>query len=51
MKTVMLGDRLFDRVKEKDFIVLDSTAKFDMEKRAANWDRHLKTAFEAGCTL
>ena len=51
MKTVMLGDRLFDRVKEKDFIVLDSTTKFDMEKRIENWDKHLKTAFEAGRTL
>jgi hypothetical protein len=47
----MLGDRLFDRVKEKEFIVLDSTTKFDMEKRLANWDKHLKTAFEAGRTL
>jgi NAD(P)H dehydrogenase (quinone) len=51
MKTVMLGDRLFDRVKEKGFIVLDSTAKFDMEKRTANWAKHLKTAFDAGYTL
>jgi len=51
MKTVMLGDRLFDRVKEKTFIVLDSATKFDMEKRAANWEKHLATAFEAGRTL
>jgi len=51
MKTVMLGDRMFDRVKEKEFIVLDSTTKFDMEKRLANWDKHLNTAFEAGRTL
>ncbi|MCL2863012.1 MAG: NAD(P)H-dependent oxidoreductase [Methanimicrococcus sp.] len=51
MKTVMLGDRLFDRVKEKEFIVLDSTTKFDMEARTANWDKHLKTTFEAGRTL
>ena len=51
MKTVMLGDRLFDRVKEKNFIVLDSTTKFDMEKRIENWKKHLTTAFEAGRTL
>jgi len=51
MKTVMLGDRLFDRVIEKDFIVLDATTKFDMEKRKENWDKHLKTAFEAGRTI
>jgi len=51
MKTVMLGDRLHDRVKDKDFIVLDSTTKFDMEARNANWNSHLETAFEAGRTL
>ncbi len=51
MRTVMLGDRLFDRVKEKEFIVLDSTSQFNMEERMANWDRHLRTAFEAGRTL
>ena len=51
MKTVMLGDRIFDRAKEKDFIVLDSTTKFDMNARESNWDRHLKTVFEAGRTL
>ena len=48
MKTVMLGDRLFNRVKTKEFIVLDSTVK---EMRAANWDRHLKIVFEAGRML
>ena len=51
MKTVMLGDRMFDRVKEKTFIVLDSTTKFNMENRLANWDKHLATAFETGRTL
>ena len=51
MKTVMLGDRLFDRVKEKDFIVLGGTTKFDMKMREANWQNHLKTAFEAGRML
>jgi NAD(P)H dehydrogenase (quinone) len=48
MKTVMLGDRLHDRVKEKSFILLDSTTKSDMKARESNWDKHLKTAFEAG---
>ena len=51
MKTVMLGDRMFDRVKSKDFIVLDSMSKKDMEARNANWDRNLETAFEAGRRL
>jgi NAD(P)H dehydrogenase (quinone) len=51
METVMLGDRIFDRAIQKRMIVLDSTTKFDMEKRNSNWDRHLKTAFDAGYTL
>ena len=54
MKAVMLGDRLFDRVKEKSFFVLDSMTKFNMEKRLANWDKHLTAAYEIGrdlCTL
>lgn len=51
MKTVMLGDRLFDRVKDKDMIILDSMTKYSLETRQANWNNHLKTAFEAGRTL
>jgi len=51
MKTVMLGDRLFDRVKSKDMIVLDDMSRLDMETRQKNWDEHLKTAFEAGLKL
>ena len=51
MKTVMLDDRMFDRVKEKNMIVLDGTTKNNMEKRLANWDKHLATAFETGRTL
>ena len=51
MKTVMLGDRLFDRVKSKDMIVLDDMSRLDMEARQRNWEAHLKTAYEAGRTL
>ena len=51
MQTVMLGDRIFDRVKEKSFIVLDSTTRSNMGAREANWDKHLKTSFEAGRML
>jgi len=47
MKTVMLGDRLFDRVKEKEMIVLDRMSK-EKPDRKENWDKHLQTAFEAG---
>ena len=48
MKTVMLGDRLFDRVKEKEMIVLDGMARGDGGGREARWDAHVQTAFEAG---
>ncbi|MHB8124261.1 MAG: NAD(P)H-dependent oxidoreductase [Desulfitobacteriaceae bacterium] len=51
MKTIMLGDRLFDRVSESEMIVLDETMKFKTEQRTEKWDRHLKTAYEAGRML
>jgi NAD(P)H dehydrogenase (quinone) len=51
MKTVMLGDRLFDRVRSKEMIVLDSMTKYNMDTRKKNWDKHLQTAFEAGRTI
>ena len=51
MKTVMLGDRIFDRAEEKEMIVLDGTTKFDLELREANWEKHLQTAFAAGKNL
>jgi NAD(P)H dehydrogenase (quinone) len=50
MKKVMLQDRLFDRVKRKEMIVLDGTSR-EMESRQANWDKHLATAFEAGARI
>lgn len=51
MKTVMLNDRMFNRVKDKDMIILDSMTKYSLEIRQANWDKHLKTVFEAGRML
>ncbi|MDR2019314.1 MAG: NAD(P)H-dependent oxidoreductase [Treponema sp.] len=50
MKRVMLGDRLFNRVKTKEMIVLDGTSR-EMESRKANWDNHLRRAFEAGAVF
>jgi NAD(P)H dehydrogenase (quinone) len=50
MKRVMLGDRLFDRVKAGEMIVLDGTSR-ETESRKANWDDHLRRAFEAGAAL
>jgi len=51
MKTAMLGDRIFDRAENKEMIILDGTTKFNPELRQANWNKHLKTAFETGKNL
>jgi NAD(P)H dehydrogenase (quinone) len=50
MKKVMLDDRLFDRVKSREMIVLDGTSR-EMGSREANWEKHLVTAFGAGARL
>lgn len=47
MKKVMLGDRLFNRVKQADFIVFDSTSR-ENPLREKNWDVNLKKAYEIG---
>ncbi|QQO08765.1 NAD(P)H-dependent oxidoreductase [Breznakiella homolactica] len=48
MKTVMLGDRLFDRVRNKEFVVMDAMTKGTPEARRDNWNKHLKTAYDLG---
>ena len=50
MKKVMLGDRIFDRAKQKEMIILDGTSR-EKEYRKLNWDKHLKRAFEAGAGM
>ncbi|MDR0623019.1 MAG: NAD(P)H-dependent oxidoreductase [Treponema sp.] len=50
MKKVMLNDRLFDRVKRKEMIVLDGTSR-EIPERERNWDRHLERAFRAGAEM
>jgi NAD(P)H dehydrogenase (quinone) len=51
MQTVMLGDRLFDRVGESRMIVLDGMTRFDPERRAKNREKHLRTVYEAATSL
>jgi NAD(P)H dehydrogenase (quinone) len=51
MKTVMLDDRIFDRAESKEMLILDGTTKFNPELRQANWEKHLKTAFDVGKNL
>ncbi|MNC34872.1 hypothetical protein D3C75_833290 [compost metagenome] len=48
MKAVMLGDRIFDRAKNKEMIVLDCMTKFNDEIRQSNWGKHLQTVYELG---
>ena len=47
MKKVMLDDRLFDRVKTKDFQVFDGMSR-ELESRKANWEKHLEKAYKLG---
>ncbi|WP_058302997.1 NAD(P)H-dependent oxidoreductase [Gorillibacterium timonense] len=51
MKTVMLGDRLSDRVTSKEMIVLERMSKEYAEEREGNWDKHLETAYQAAYSL
>jgi NAD(P)H dehydrogenase (quinone) len=50
MEKVMLEDRLFDRVKRKEMIILDATSR-ELAERELNRVKHLKRAFEAGAAL
>ena len=50
MKKVMLGDRLFGRAKEMEFVVFDSTSR-ENELREKNWNMNLQKAYEKGNKL
>jgi len=50
MKKVILNDRLFDRVKSKEMIILDATSR-ELPERELYRARHLRQAFEAGAGL
>jgi len=47
MKRVMLGDRLFGRAKQMEFIVFDNTSR-ENALREKNWDVNLQKAYEIG---
>ena len=47
MKKVMLGDRLFNRAKQKEFVVFPGTSR-KLESREINWDAYLEKAYEKG---
>jgi NAD(P)H dehydrogenase (quinone) len=50
MKKVMLGDRLYNRVKESDFVVFGGMSKA-LKSRHTNWDKYLEIAYRKGYTL
>ena len=50
MKKVMFGDRLFNRVKQTEFVLFDSTTRGN-EARETNWNNNLKKAYEKGKAL
>jgi NAD(P)H dehydrogenase (quinone) len=50
MEKVMLNDRLFDRAKRKEMMILDGTSR-EFPAREQNWDRHLDRVFRAGAEL
>ena len=47
MKRVMLGDRLFGRAKQMEFIVFDNTSR-ENELREKNWDVNMQKVYEIG---
>ena len=47
MKRVMLGDRLFGRAKQTEFIVFDNTSR-ENELREKNWDTSIQKVYELG---
>ena len=47
MKRVMLGDRLFGRAKQTEFIVFDNTSR-ENELRENNWDTNIQKVYELG---
>jgi len=47
MKKVMLGDRLFGRARQTEFVVFDNTSR-ENELREKNWDINLQKAYDKG---
>lgn len=48
METVMLGDRIRNRAKEKEMVIFDSMTHWNEEARSENISRHLSKAYEMG---
>jgi len=50
LEKVMLDDRIFDRAKAKELILLDGTSR-ETSSREENWKSNLERAFQAGASL
>jgi NAD(P)H dehydrogenase (quinone) len=50
MKKVMLGDRLYGRAKQLEFVVFDNTSR-ENGLRTENWEANLQKAYEKGKTF
>lgn len=48
METVMLGDRIRNRAKEKEMVIFDSITHWNEEARSENIPQHLSKAYEMG---
>ena len=50
IRELLLGDRLFGRAKQTEFVVFDNTSR-ENELREKNWDKNLQKAYEMGKEL
>lgn len=48
MAAVMLGDRIRDRAKSKEMVILGGTTRWDMQMRSAKAPVHLRRVYELG---
>lgn len=48
METVMLGDRIRNRAKEKEMVIFDGMTHWNEEVRSENIPQHLSKAYEMG---
>lgn len=48
METVMLGDRIRNRTKEKQMVVLDNITHWNEELREKTIPKHLEEAYRLG---
>ncbi|MDR3248329.1 MAG: NAD(P)H-dependent oxidoreductase [Treponema sp.] len=50
MERTMLNDRLFDRVKTKEMVILEATSR-ELPSRKENWDANLGRVFRLGSEI